>query len=66
MAISELKQQIQTVKDDQYQLTMKQLTIDNEKDSLSNKVTRIDSQVMFNASKIGATKFQNFGHLAAI
>ena len=49
MALGVLKQQIQTVKDDQYQLTMKQLTIDNEKDSLSNKVTRIDSQVMFNA-----------------
>ena len=36
-------------------LTMKQVTIDSEKDSLGNKLTQIGSQVMLNASQGGAT-----------
>ena len=44
-ALTDLKSKWQIVHDAQFQLTMKQLTIDNEKDALANKIARIDSQV---------------------
>ena len=44
-ALTDLKSKWQIVHDAQFQLSMKQLTIDNEKDALANKVARIDSQV---------------------